>query len=269
MRRLSLDWLSAREVEPRRLPALAAANRIDLITVPLLSNLGLRDWHLFGDVEAQKRLAESCQAAGVAIDSVEPFMLGAAINTDMISEALKACVRLGTKRVGILTPGVTLEQAVRVVRSFCRIAAEFRLDVNLEFTPRMPQRNLAEGLAFVRAVACENLALCVDALHFFRSGSSLELLGTLEHGMVGRVQLCDGPETTPASGGADEALNQRMLPGEGEFPLDRFLDALPADIVIGLEVPLGSIERSGVTAAERVKRIVDAARALTEPQKDR
>jgi sugar phosphate isomerase/epimerase len=265
MRRLALDWLSAREVDPRHLPDLAAANSIELITVPLLSNLGLRDWHLFDDVEAQKALASNCQKVGVEIDSVEAFMLGRETNMDMMRKALEACVRLGTQRVGILTPGATMEQAVQVTRSFCRLAAELRLNVNLEFTPRMPQRNLIEGLAFLRTVACDNLALCVDALHFFRSGSSLDLLGTLEPGLLGRVQLCDGPLMTPQSGGADEALNERMIPGEGEFPLTQFLDALPADIVIGLEVPLGSMERSGVTAAERVKRIVDAARALMEP----
>lgn len=60
----------------------------------------------------------------------------------------------------------------------------------------------------------------------------------------------------------EEAMFERRAPGRGELPLLAVLAALPRDLVIGLEVPLRSEARAGVSPHDRLGRCVDAARDL-------
>lgn len=50
-----------------------------------------------------------------------------------------------------------------------------------------------------------------------------------------------------------------MIPGRGELPVRAFLEALPADLVIGLEVPLRSREQAGQDHLTRARLLVNAA----------
>jgi hypothetical protein len=59
----------------------------------------------------------------------------------------------------------------------------------------------------------------------------------------------------------DEAMFDRMVPGEGELPLRDWIAALPADCAIGIEVPnMARLESLG--PAEHARGVVAAARAL-------
>jgi hypothetical protein len=60
----------------------------------------------------------------------------------------------------------------------------------------------------------------------------------------------------------EEAMFERMVPGEGELPLRELLSALPKDIVIELEVPRRSLALAGVSPADRLRPCVEAARRL-------
>lgn len=53
-----------------------------------------------------------------------------------------------------------------------------------------------------------------------------------------------------------------MMPGEGELPWCDIVSALPADVVIELEVPQRSLALASVGPAERLAPCVEAARRL-------
>jgi sugar phosphate isomerase/epimerase len=61
---------------------------------------------------------------------------------------------------------------------------------------------------------------------------------------------------------AEEAMYERMAPGEGELPLADMLAALPDDRVVGLEIPMRSRAEAGVSAYDRLLPCVNTARAL-------
>ena len=60
----------------------------------------------------------------------------------------------------------------------------------------------------------------------------------------------------------EEAMFERMVPGQGELPLQAILAAVPADVIVGLEVPLRSQAESGIGPEARLRPCVAAARAL-------
>jgi sugar phosphate isomerase/epimerase len=60
----------------------------------------------------------------------------------------------------------------------------------------------------------------------------------------------------------EEAMYERLVPGEGELPLRDILSALPSDVVIELEVPRRSLALAGVSPIDRLRPCVDAARRL-------
>ena len=93
-------------------------------------------------------------------------------------------------------------------------------------------------MRFKRAVAAPNVRLLVDALHLSRSGADFRKLDRFDSSIVSYVHLCDAPAAIPPPDALrDEARLKRRYPGEGELPLDDFLDAMPADACIGLEAP--------------------------------
>jgi hypothetical protein len=59
-----------------------------------------------------------------------------------------------------------------------------------------------------------------------------------------------------------EALNERMIPGTGEFPLHEFVAVLPPHLPIGIEVPLKSLKDKGVVPLERARLAVEASRQI-------
>ncbi|MER5756120.1 hypothetical protein [Streptomyces sp. NPDC002088] len=79
--------------------------------------------------------------------------------------------------------------------------------------------------------------------------------------MIGYVQLSDNTIRQRSSVYREDSVN-RMVPGEGEFPLAEILAALPPDVVIGLEVPMLSRAEAGEQTEDRARRCVRGARDL-------
>jgi sugar phosphate isomerase/epimerase len=101
-----------------------------------------------------------------------------------------------------------------------------------------------------------------DTMHFGRSAARISDLAALDPQFIGYVQLCDAPRIPVIEDYMEEAMFERMVPGEGELPLLDMLAALPRDRVIGLEVPLRREAEAGVGPHERLGRCVEAARNL-------
>ena len=59
-----------------------------------------------------------------------------------------------------------------------------------------------------------------------------------------------------------EAFSERLPPGEGTLPLVSFVEALPNGVVLGLEVPMEADRLRGISAKDRVDRVVTAVRKI-------
>jgi sugar phosphate isomerase/epimerase len=102
----------------------------------------------------------------------------------------------------------------------------------------------------------------IDAMHLYRSGGTAADVAALDPGLIGYAQLCDVPLVALHDDYGAEARFDRRVAGDGELPLQEFVDALPADCVIGLEVPMRDKALAGLGPVERLRPAVAAARAL-------
>jgi len=104
--------------------------------------------------------------------------------------------------------------------------------------------------------------MTLDLLHIVRTGTPLSDLASLDPTRISAAQLCDGP-LAPPEDLIEEASNARGVPGSGAFPITAFLDLLPPDIPLGLEVPLKPLRDAGMSARDRTRLVVEAMRAFS------
>lgn len=150
--------------------------------------------------------------------------------------------------------------------ALCEAAAPRGLTVDIEFVPWQSVPSLAAAAEEVRRCGHPAAGIALDALHFFRSGSSLADLESLPRAWFRYLQLCDAPRlATPPSREEliHEAVKERLLPGEGDIDLAGLLGAFPEPLPLAMEIPQESLARE-LDAATRVGRAVAALRALLE-----
>ena len=127
----------------------------------------------------------------------------------------------------------------------------------------MVDANIAQLVDFLQDhVGRPEFRLLIDTMHLVRSGSGAADLAAIDPDHVGYAQLNDTTLRPRTDNYMEEAIYERMVPGDGELPLHDILSALPADVVIELEVPRRSLALAGVSPIDRLRPCVDAARRL-------
>jgi sugar phosphate isomerase/epimerase len=125
-----------------------------------------------------------------------------------------------------------------------RVADELGAPLGLEFGPAtLPTIEAASALASELGPA--RVTVVADTFHFFRSGSTWSMLGSVPVANVGVVQFDDA---LPAESDdyVAETEHRRAWPGEGELPLQRFAATLRDrgwDGVVSVEVLSAQLRR--------------------------
>jgi len=117
------------------------------------------------------------------------------------------------------------DAGARAFRSLCERAAERGLTLALEFIPGTGIPDLARAYEIVRRADHPAGRMMFDSWHFFRSTPDFELLAQIPREYVYAVQLEDAPAVAAADV-AHESLHARLIPGEGELDLRRFVATL-------------------------------------------
>jgi sugar phosphate isomerase/epimerase len=136
---------------------------------------------------------------------------------------------------GAFEPGPLEPTAGADLAALCDRAAEHGLLVALEPVPCTNVPDLRTAMEVVRAADRPNAGLCVDSWHFFRGAADEQQLRDLPADRVFVVQIDDGPHSPVDADYLVDTIHHRRLPGDGDFPLDRFLTTLDD---IGVRAPL-------------------------------
>lgn len=105
-----------------------------------------------------------------------------------------------------------------------RIADYLQTPLLIEFSPG-PVATLADAEAVITSVGSDRARIILDSYHFFRSGSTWQMLDSVPLSYIEIVQFNDALPAI-SSNYMDETTKRRTWPGSGEFELERFSETL-------------------------------------------
>lgn len=222
---------------------------------------GYPDWSLKDDPALRRATRAALADRGVSISLCEGFGVRREGDVRDYAADLDAAGELGAQRINLASVDRDMNRTLDGFAVLAEMAEARGMDTVIEIGPG-PIGGLDAALAAVRHVGRPGFRLLIDTMHFFRLGGGVEQLAQLDPDLIGYVQLCDAPLKSPFARYMEEALYERMAPGDGELPLLEVLKRLPDAVVVSLEVPQRSLAEAGIGPYERVGRCVAAARAL-------
>jgi sugar phosphate isomerase/epimerase len=227
---------------------------------PLLP-LGYPPFSLKDDA-VRRDLRTAMEDHGVTISLGDGFLV--LPNADMASFSgdLDALAELGVPWINVVSLDPDLTRSFDQFAELTEVASQRGIKAVVEPVPGLTIGDLPTAVAALEHVGRPDFRLLIDTMHLVRSGAGAADLVALDHGQIGYAQLCDTTLAPRIDNYMEEAMYERMVPGEGELPLRDILSALPVDVVIELEVPRRSLALDGVSPADRLRPCVEAARLL-------
>jgi sugar phosphate isomerase/epimerase len=220
------------------------------------------DWSLRDSPSLRREMIAALADRGVRISIVEGFAVMPEGDPRRFERDLDLVCELGGDRINVVSTDKDLERTIAGFTVFAEMAAARDLLVSAEIGSLGPIGRLEAALAAVRGVGMAHFSLLLDAMHFFRLGNTIDELAAVDPKVIGYVQLCDAPWAPRFDTYIEEAMYERMVPGEGELPLEELVRLLPEDVVVSLEIPRRSLAEQGVGPRERIAPCVEAARAM-------
>jgi len=165
-------------------------------------------------------------------------------------------------------------QLTEAFAPLCRQAAERGTNVLFEMLPAQFSRaaTLDKMLAITRGAGAPNGGIMLDNLHMQRTGTTPEdMVRKLKASDLMGVEINDGTLAMPVNF-LDSVVNKRLLPGDGEFDIAAFLQALWS---IGYAGPVGvevineyirkwDLKTAAAEAFAKTQRVITAARQATK-----
>ena len=204
----------------------------------------------------------------IGVSNIEFFQLHDHTDITEYERALVLGAELGASLAVTHIHDIQRSRALDTFTEFSELAARYDIRLGLEFMGLTPGcRSLDEALWFVRQSARRNVGVGVDALHLHLTGGAATDLIGIEPGAIAYAQLCDTAATFDPAIISDEARYielafARQLPGEGIIDLPAFVQHLPANTPVDIEIPYPDREAHGENPGQYARRIVQATRAL-------
>lgn len=223
------------------------------------------DVDVMADQTMQKEIQRRLRHSALQVFDVEVVRVTPATVVSELLPALEFAGALGARRIAVTSGSAEDFKAEEEAAVLTRLeelsvaAALHGVGVMLEFIPYRGISTFAQAVEVVQKVNHPGLGVTVDALHFFRSGSSVEQIHRVDPALLACAQLCDAPAVAPADLPM-EARYGRLFPGAGGLPLRQFVDSLPEGLPICVEVP--AKDHGGLTIMQRAKTAASASRQL-------
>jgi sugar phosphate isomerase/epimerase len=263
--RVGIDALSVFGLPPVEFVRLAGELGCPHVSIGLASigeNLSNSPQWTLRDASLRRETAKALGDCGVKIALGEGLIILPGMPAADYAADLDAMAEIGAVRISTLSIDPDRARSLDQIAELAIMAEARGIATVIEFVPIFTISTLDEAVAAVRHVGADKAKILVDTMHVGRSGATAQDLAALEEGMVGNIQLCDVPMRSNFETYSEEAMFERMVPGEGELPLLDYLQVLPRDVPIGLELPLRSRLFAGQDAHRRLSACVIAARAL-------
>lgn len=237
--------------------AAAAAAGFAAIGLLVTEYLRLRD-EGWTDDEMRRVLGEH----GVALDEIEGLRLdGSRRHEDVVCRMADA---FGASHVHVFPPySGTIDDASVEFARICDLCAGYGLRAAIEFLPFTNLPDARAALEIVERADRPNGGLCVDSWHHFRGTVEWAALEALPPGRVVSVQINDGATRPAIHDYLEDTMTNRMVPGEGQFDLERFVRVLDArGVAVPYSVEVMSVELQSRDPADVARQMADRTRSL-------
>jgi sugar phosphate isomerase/epimerase len=177
-----------------------------------------------------------------------------------VEPLLEAAGMLGASHLLTVGEDASQQRLAEKLAALADVASTYGVRPVLEFMPFSEVATLPQALQVLSAAQHPGIGLLIDVLHLVRSGGGVADLAGVDGSRLHYAHICDAPARGPSGREAlrHEARFARVLPGRGELPVLQFVEALPANLPLAVEVP-GAVQ-GGV--AEKVAAAGDAVRSL-------
>jgi sugar phosphate isomerase/epimerase len=266
MRPISLAHLTVLDTTPPELVSVAAAAGFRTIGIRLTAtpSVGVPPYDCMSDGPMLRETLTRLKDTGVSVLDTEFLRFEPDRPVGVPERFLEASARLGAKNVLVMSAEPEEDRTLDRFCDLCDRAAQFGLQVCLEFAVYTGVRTLAHAAHVIARSKRANASVLIDALHFSRSGGLPAHVATVDRSRLRYAQICDAGPDMPAPTDTPnlirEARTGRLLPGEGVLPLVDLVRALPPDAPLAIEAPCR--ETAHLPALERARRAHAALTAL-------
>ena len=263
---LGIENISVFGLPPVAFIELAAELGCQHISTGLSSfDFGVCDYapySLRDDVPLRRRVIAALRDTGVSISLGEGLTIRPGIEVKNYASDLNLFQELGVTRVNTVSMDPDVGRTFDAFATLTEMAAERGMVTTVELSPSLTVANLDTALSAVRHVNRPDFRLLIDTMHLVRTGSGPNDIAKLDPALIDYVQVSDATITPRFETYFEEAMFERMVPGEGELGLRELFAVLPADRVYAIEVPLRAEAKEGVSPRERLRKCVASTRAL-------
>jgi sugar phosphate isomerase/epimerase len=224
--------------------------------------LGYPPFSLKDDPALRKDVIAAMRHRGVTASLGDGFLVLPDAEISSYATDLDVLAELGVPRINVVSLDPDLGRTFDQFAALTELGSQRGIQTVVEPVPGLTVGDLSTALAAREYVGRADFRLLIDTMHLVRSGSSAADLAAVDPEHIGYAQLNDTTLQPRLENYMEEAMFERMVPGEGELPLADILSVLPDDIVLEIEVPQRSLALAGVSPIDRVRPCVEAARRL-------
>jgi sugar phosphate isomerase/epimerase len=265
---LAIDPISTFGMPPVDLVHLAADLGCEQVGMTMFSR-GLWNPPLFPPFsvrdapELPAAIGAALRERGLTISFVDGFLIEPGKDIRDRRTDLAIMAELGAPLVNTVSVDPDPDRTIDQFGVLADLAAAAGMGTTLELVPALSAINtLAAAVAAIEAVGRRQFRLLVDTMHYGRSGAKAADVAALDPHLIGYVQISDVRLVPDDSDYLQESISERLVPGTGELDNLEMLAAVPAGVTIGIEVPMWSAARRGVTPHARLGPCVTATREL-------
>ena len=217
-------------------------------------------WNAETTREVRKRVTD----AGVVVLDVDVVWIKPGPDNPDHFLIIDAGAEIGARNVLVVSsdpdPGATAAKLSRLVDH----ATALGMRASLEFAAFTEVKTLAAALDVLARTGRDEAGLLIDPLHFARTGGMPADLAAVDAKRFAYAQFCDAAATGPSPHDTNaivhEALDLRLLPGEGALPLGALLDALPPMTPLSIELSSKTLRDTYSDPAERAHAVLSVQR---------
>ena len=170
---------------------------------------------------------------------------------------IEAGAEIGARNALIVSMDPDLSATKAKFHELSAFASSHNVKANFEFLPITEVRTLDAALDAIADTP--GAGLMPDLLHLIRSGGCIADLARVPVHRLHYAQICDGLAFVPSEKLYEDAMDCRVMPGEGALPAVEFMKALPAELPLSLEIRGKALREAFPDINDRARHMLGSA----------